>query len=160
MTDDGVWFGTADKHEIELLDWQGGRKHLIGWEGRNLKVTAKNLEGYRNAMRRSYEGEGGDWRPAYERRVARDLPNLPSTFPAYADIQLIGAQIWVKEYWRYGDQEQRWIRFEPDGTMIGTMILPAHLNVQQFDPDGNWLLAITIDRLGVERLVVHELQEL
>ena len=153
VTDDGIWFGTADRHEIELLDWQGGRKHQIEWEGRDLNVTAKNLEGYRNAIRRLYEVEGGDWRSAYEKRLARDLPNLPSTFPAYADIQPIGEQIWVKEYWRYGDQEQRWIGFEPDGTMIGTMILPAHLNIQQFGPDGDWLLAITTDRLGVERLV-------
>ena len=157
VTDDGVWFGTADEAALELVDWDGTVKDRIQWEGRDLVVADQNLEAYRDAVRRRYENEGGDWRSKYERRLARDLPHLPSTFPAYADVKLIGSQVWVKEYWRPGETEQHWTGFAGDGTALGWMVLPAHLNVQQFGADGDWLLAITTDRLGVERLVLYEL---
>ena len=157
-TDEGIWFGTADDYAIELVDWTGATRNRIRWEGRDRAVTEENMEAYQSAIRRQYEDRGTDnWEAMYEERIAYDRKYLPDAFPAYGDIRRIGDRIWVREFLRPGESEQRWRGFATDGREIGLMVLPAHLNVQHFDPGGEWLLAITTDRLGVERRVVYEL---
>lgn len=65
--DQGVWFGTGEDYEIELVGWTGETIRRIRWEGPDLNVTPEDINRYRDSLEESY-------RPGRRCRLARALP--------------------------------------------------------------------------------------
>lgn len=156
--EEGVWMGTADGYEIELVGWTGETIDRIRWTGPELGVTEGHIETYREILFRSYERRGReDWRQRFNDVWGRRLPTLPPRFPSYTDILVSGDLVWVRHFRPPGQDEQHWVGFNRDGSRAVSLFLPSRFIVQQIGPD--WVLAVITDELDVERIVVHELEE-
>ena len=156
--EEGVWMGTADGYEIELVDWTGTTLRRIQWPGPSVEITDAHLDTYREVLYRSYERQGREgWRQRFNDMWERRLPTLPATFPTYTDIRIANDLVWVRHFRPPGQTEQNWIAFNDNGTQVISLFLPSRFIVQQIGPD--WVLAVITDELDVERLVIHQLQE-
>ena len=156
LVNEGVWIGTADDYEIEFVDWTGTTIRRIQWPGPGFEITDGHINAYHDDLYRSYERRGGpNWRDDFEDMWDRRLPTLPSRFPAYTHLMIANDLIWVRQFRRPGTPQQKWFGFHPDGTKAATLVLPAVPVLQQLGPD--WVLLLTTDELGIEKLVVHEL---
>lgn len=154
--DEGVWIGTADDYEIELLDWTGSTTRRIRWEGPDRAVTAEHIKTYRDNLYRSYENSNrSDWRRRFNEVWETRRPALPSIFPAYNAIMVSGDRIWVKHFRRPGDPEHHWLAFDAEGNQVAAMFLPSRFVAEQIGAD--WVLVRVTDELGLERLAVYGL---
>ena len=59
-TDEGVWFGSSDDYEIELVGWTGETIRRIRWQGPDLDVTRAEVDRYRDALEERYRRGGDD----------------------------------------------------------------------------------------------------
>ena len=156
-TDEGAWIGTADSHEIELVDWTGTTIDRIRWDSPDLEVTDDHLDAYRDELHEAYRSGGrDDWEQRFNSYWETERPALPTRFPAYDDIIIADGLIWVRHFRPPGQTEQHWRGFDDDGTRVATMSLPSRMKVQDLGSD--WVLAVLTGPLGIERLVVHQLK--
>ena len=156
-TDEGAWIGTADSHEIELVDWTGNTIDRIRWDGPGLEVTDEHRDTYRDELYEAYRRGGrDDWEQRFNRVWESERPNLPDRFPAYDDLIIADSLIWVRHFRPPGQTEQHWLGFDDGGTHVATVSLPGRMQVQDLGSD--WVLAVLTDPLGIERLVVHGLE--
>ena len=66
-TDEGVWLGTSEDYEVELIDWTGETIRRIRWEGPDLAVTQEDVDRYRDALEESYrDDDDPNWRARFE----------------------------------------------------------------------------------------------
>ena len=66
-TDEGVWLGTTDDYEVELIDWTGETIRRIRWEGPDLAVTPQDIDRYRDALEERYrDDDDPNWRARSE----------------------------------------------------------------------------------------------
>ena len=80
--DQGVWFGTGEDYEIELVGWTGETIRRIRWEGPDLNVTPEDINRYRDSLEASYrQGGGADWRARFQRRWEWESEIVPDVFP-------------------------------------------------------------------------------
>lgn len=156
-TDAGAWIGTADDHEIELVDWTGTTIDRIRWDGPDLEVTDEHVDAYRDELYEAYRRGGrDDWEQRFNRVWESERPHLPTRFPAYDDFIIADGLIWVRHFRPPGQTEQHWLAFDDGGTHVATVSLPGRMQVQDLGSD--WVLAVLTDPLGIERLVVHRLE--
>ena len=156
-TDEGAWIGTADSLAIELVDWSGTTIDRIRSDGPDLEVTEEHLDAYRDELYEAYRSEGrDDWEQRFNGYWELQRPNLPTRFPAYTDLIIADGLIWVRHFRPPGQTEQHWWGFDDDGTHVATMFLPSRMKVQDLGSD--WVLAVLTGPLGIERLVVHQLE--
>ena len=155
--DNGVWIGTADNHEIELVDWDGTTIGRIQWNGPGTEVTEEHIGAYRDELYEAFRSEGrDDWEQRFNGYWDFQRPNLPDRFPAYTKLIIADGLIWVRHFRAPGQPEQHWLGFNDDGVHVATMFLPSRMKVQDLGPD--WVLAVVADPLGTEQLVVHALE--
>lgn len=153
---DGVWLGTSDDYEIELIEWTGTTVGRILWEGPDLTVTPQDVDRYRDALEESYRNDDDPgWRARFESTWAWQSDIVPEVFPAYHRL-LVGDDgvLWVHDYVRPAERSE-WFAFNADGTWIRTLVLPARTRLLDIGPD--WALVRTEDELGVQRVEVRTL---
>lgn len=155
---EGIWFGSSEDYEVELIGWTGETIRRIRWHGSDLNVTQRDVDRYRDALEESYR-RGGDpnWRARFERRWAWESENVPDVFPAY-DRLMTGDDgvLWVHDYVRPGEASE-WFAFAADGTWIRTLVLPPRTLLLDIGRD--WALVRTLDDVDVQRVAVHALVE-
>ncbi|MDE0356564.1 MAG: hypothetical protein OXN92_02330 [Gammaproteobacteria bacterium] len=155
---EGIWFGSSENYEVELIGWTGETIRRIRWQGPDLNVTQRDVDRYRDALEGSYRRGGNpDWRARFERRWAWESENVPDVFPAY-DRLMIGDDgvLWVHDYVRPGEPSE-WFAFAADGTWIRTLVLPPRTLLLDIGRD--WALVRTLDDVDVQRVAVHALVE-
>ena len=155
-TNDGVWLGTSDDYEVELIDWMGATIRRIRWEGPDLAVAREDVGRYRDALEASYrDDDDPDWRTRFQSRWDWESEIVPDVFPAYQRLMLgDNGMLWVHDYTRPGEQSE-WFGFNPDGTWTRTLVLPARTRLLDVGPD--WALIQKRDEMGVQRVEVHPL---
>lgn len=158
-TDEGVWLGTGDSYELELLDWSGATVRRIRWNGPDLTVTDEHVEAHRDQMRQQYaESSAPDWEARFESRWDEEAKYLPSTFPSFSRVLLSDdGNLWVEHFHRPGAERREWVLFAPTGEWLRTVELPAQVVVQ--DAGADWVLTRTTDELGVERIELYALRD-
>ena len=157
-TNEGVWLGTSQEYEVELIDWTGATIRRIRWEGPDLAVTQEDVDRYRNALEESYrDDDDPNWRARFESRWEWEREIVPDVFPAYHRL-LVGDDgvLWVHDYLRPGERSE-WFAFDSDGTWIRTLVLPPRTYL--LDIGADWALVRTRDDLDVQRVAVHTLVE-
>ena len=156
--DQGVWFGTGEDYEIELVGWTGETIRRIRWEGPNLNVTPEDINRYRDSLEESYrQGGGADWRARFQRRWEWESEIVPDVFPAYQGL-IMGDDgvLWVHDYLRPGERSE-WFAFDADGNWTRTLVLPSRTVLLDIGPD--WAVVRTLDEVDVQRVAVHALVE-
>ena len=84
-TDEGVWLGTSEDYEVELIDWTGETIRRIRWEGPDLAVTQEDVDRYRDALEESYrDDDDPNWRARFESTWDWQSEIVPDVFPGAA----------------------------------------------------------------------------
>ena len=145
-------FGASDIYEIRCFGADGTLERIIRRDLRNRPVTSSALERFKQQELEDYDDDNT------RRNAARRLSEMPvaETMPAYDDLEIdIGGNIWIREYaWDDGDQP-RWTVFDPDGRMLGDVLLPPSFRVTQIGED--YVLGVWRDELEVEHVRMYEL---
>lgn len=156
--DQGMWFGTGEDYEIELVGWTSETIRRIRWEGPDLNVTPEDISRYRDSLEESYrQGGGVDWRARFQRRWEWESEIVPDVFPAYQGL-ILGDDgvLWVHDYLRPGERSE-WFAFDADGNWTRTLVLPSRTVLLDIGPD--WAVVRTLDEVDVQRVAVHALVE-
>jgi len=156
--DHGVWLGTSEDYELELIGPAGETIRRIRWDGPDLSVTPADIDRYRDALEASYQRRGNaDWRARFARRWEWESEVVPDVFPAYQAL-MVGddGMLWVQDYIRPGERDE-WFGFDPDGTWTRTLVLPPRTDL--LDVGLDWALVQTRDDLDVQRVATHALVE-
>ena len=103
VTPNGVWFGSADGYELQLVDWEGRIARIARWEASSLEVNDTHLARYRQAYEARYNAPEELRR--FESNVWPEIKeNLPKRFPAIESDGLMalpdGSLIVVTFRWR------------------------------------------------------------
>ena len=157
-TDEGVWLGTTDDYEVELIDWTGETIRRIRWEGPDLAVTPQDIDRYRDALEERYrDDDDPNWRARFESTWDWESEIVPDVFPAYERL-LVGddGMLWVHDYTRPGDRSE-WFAFDAEGRWIRSLVLPPRTRLLDIGPD--WALVRTVDDMDVQRVQVRGLVE-
>lgn len=82
---------------------------------------------------------------------------FPGTFPAYAALRIDpDGHLWVRSYPRSGESGAEWSVFGPDGEWLGTVSMPAGLEVFEIGRDyvlGRWKGEFDVDHVRLHRLI-------
>lgn len=83
-----------------------------------------------------------------------DAAEYPEFLPAYADLKVDPeGRLWIQEYPAPTDERVTWRAYDPDGTPVGRLHLPAELDVHQFGTD--FVLGVEHDALGLATVVMY-----
>ena len=157
VADEGVWLGTTEDYEVELVSWTGATIRRIRWEGPDLAVTQADVDRYRDALEESYRDDDPNWRARFQSHWDWESEIVPDIFPAYRALKMgDDGVLWVQDYTRPGARAE-WFAFDSDGSWMRSLVLPPRTHLLDIDPD--WALVVTTDDLDVQRVAVHTLVE-
>ena len=153
LGDSAIYIGTADRFEIRVLDMTGKLTRLIRAPEGDRAITSKDVDRYRETRLASVRVEA---RP----EAGREMRNmaLPEALPAYADLRLDRAGfLWVQDWVRPGATDITWVVFDPSGQMLGRVRQPLAFRITEIGRD--YVLGVTRDELGVERVTLYDLHK-
>jgi len=150
---DRFFYSSQDSYEIQVTDEAGRLLRIIRRDLAPRPVT----EAHRAELTQGMEDQADDNDQVREfRRMMRDAPvpdYHPALGPIYADAL---GYLWVEET-RMPDEEIRYTTiFDPEGRMVGQVVLPARVQVQEIGAD--YLLGRWADDLGVSYLRMYPLE--
>ncbi len=152
VSGDRFYFGAGDRWQLEVYNRAGGLERIVRLDREPRAVRAADLERFREWQLDRAGREGA--RARMERMLAA-MPE-PETMPAYRALRVDAVgNLWVEGYRPRWEEGSRWTVFGPDGTLRGTVALPARFEVHGIGPD--FVLGRWEDELGVEHIRVYAL---
>ncbi len=150
----GVWYGSADDYELELIDWTGRVARMVRWSGPDLRVTREHVGKYRDARLARYNTS--EERRHFERERWPDIRDrLPERFPAYAALlPLLDGSVWITTYGWQALQRALHL-LDADGVWSRRLVIPAGSSL--LDAGLDWVLLLQHDELGVPTVAVYRL---
>jgi hypothetical protein len=146
------FYGSQDTWEIQVHDQDGGLVRLIRRDKAAVPVTDAHVDAIMADM--IDEADDSDQVRQF-RRLFREAP-IPDFHPAYGYIHAdVLGFLWVEEYRIPGDEDRVTTIFDPDGRMVGSLVLPSRF--QLFEIGEDYLLGRHVDELGVEYLHLYGL---
>lgn len=152
-----VYVGTGNEFEFRVLGRDGVVRRVVRLPDYDLTIP----ESVRDSLKRGMLGEN---LPPSVRPSAEALANsIPTHRPAYSDL-LVDAvgDIWAEAYIppvssfaEPSTQPRHWLVFDPSGTWLGTVDLPASFDLYEAGED--YLLGRSVDSMGVETVRVFRL---
>ena len=55
---EGIWFGSSEDYEVELIGWTGETIRRVRWDGPDLKVAQEDIDRYRDALEADFRRSG------------------------------------------------------------------------------------------------------
>ncbi len=145
-------FGASDTYEIACYERDGTLRRLVRRMVPPRPVTPVDVDRYREEELTGIDDEAA--RRDVERRYA-EMP-VPETMPAYATFTFDAAgNLWVREFTVGDVASWPWTVFDPEGLMLGTIVLPADFRVTQIGDD--FVLGLWRDDVGVEHVRLYRL---
>jgi len=156
---DGFWLGTTDRYEIARHAADGRLLRLVRRPHTPLPITEADVA---ERKRRDVENMAAA-NPSAEAQMRRMVDArwenvvLPEAMPAHG-LMLVGGdgRLWVRETTPPADDVPRWVAFERDGRMLGTVVLPERFRALEFGAD--YVLGVRRDELDVERVELYPLR--
>lgn len=136
VASDRAFIGTADSFAIEVFSLDGTPRPPIVKPSVDLATLPEDI-----ARDRLLDTLGKS--PGDQRREMRywDQYDYPPTIPAYTALVVDrDDNLWVRAFPRTVENLARWVVFNPEGKEIGSLDLPATLEV--FDIGSDWVLGI------------------
>lgn len=149
-----VIYGPGDRLELREIGYDGRTSRLIRLDVPLRAITEADKERFLDAIRERARGTREE--SSIERRFAD--AEVPSHFPAHFDIRVDDRnQIWVQDYQPWSERVPRtWFVFEPTGTYLGAIALPAGFEVHHIAQGkivGRWT-----DEYDVEYVRVYAIE--
>jgi hypothetical protein len=122
------------------------------WAGPTLRLTANEVADWIDHQ--------VDAAPANQRgglRAALESSPVPDRMPSFGRLLVSGAgHLWVAAYSPPDVDAARWEVFDSDGRWLGAVVNPERLRILDAGPD--WVLVVSADALGEERLELRRLR--
>jgi len=142
---DRIYVGDTGKREIEVLRFDGTVERLIRWEGLDIAVTGADRAAFRDELLTTLRRP--ERRADFERWLA-EVP-FPDNKPAFRALAADSSgRVWVQEWNRASDDDDRWLVFAPDGRLTATVTVPVGLKILDFGEDV--VLTLWKDELDLE----------
>lgn len=147
MVGDRYWQGASDAYELVLRRADGTPERIV-----RRRVKAVPVAGaYLDSVRRVREAESG---PAAGSAI--DAVPLPDRLPAFARILADDeGNLWVQRTKWPGYVPTEWDVFDPEGTMRGTLAMPAGFHPTHIG--GDFVLGVWKDEDNVEYVRMYRL---
>jgi hypothetical protein len=149
-----IHLGPGRRYEIATLGPDGSLRRLIRREGRPVRLTVALVEDARRTMldRAAREGE----RTTIE-HLFLDNP-FPEHAPAHGALHVDArGWLWVQEPPLPGTDSVSWAGYDDAGARLGTLFLPAELEVLHIG--GDRVVGRRSDGLGVERIGIWRMHD-
>lgn len=149
---DRFFYSSQDAYEFKVYHQDGDLVQIIRRDLLPIPVT----DGHVDSVMEEMVDQADDNDEARQfRQMFREAP-IPDLHPAhgfiYADVL---GWLWVEEYRLPGEEIRHTTIFDPEGKMVGSVILPDRFRVFEIGED--YILGRTSDELGVEYLRMYEL---
>jgi hypothetical protein len=142
--------GGTDSLDISVYGATGTATMRVTGGGPPVEATGEDIEEWRRSFR-----DRMSQAPEEIRRGWDDPPYRP-TFPAFEALMVDdAARIWIGAYVRPGETDRRWTVLDADGSVAGTLALPAAATV--LDAAGNRLAVLLRSDLDEEYIVVYRI---
>lgn len=146
--------GNNDGYSVRVLRSDGSDVHVVRRRQEPVPVRDADVEAFM-ADELSDIDQGDENRRRMALLRFEQMPRH-ETFPAYASIELDAeGHLWVEQYRGPREAETVWHVFDQDGVFAARVRLPSRLRVLEIGDD--WVLGVTRDDLGVERVALHRL---
>jgi hypothetical protein len=148
----GFFFGSQDGYEIQVYDQGGQLIRLIRRDKEPVAVTDAHV----TALMEEAVAQADDEEQARRFRQMFEEAPIPDFHPAHGFIyaDMLG-YLWVEEYRLPGEETRLTTIFDPEGRMVGSVILPDRFQVTEIGAD--YILGRYVDELGVEYLRMYTL---
>jgi hypothetical protein len=154
VSDERIALAETDTFEIRLYGEDGVPREIVRQRRLPVPVTAEEVNRFNEAKL----AEVDDERSRQHYREMYDLMPQHETFPALASIRLDRAgNLWVKEFVRPGATAAIWQVFDGEGRITAQLTLPADFEL--LDIGGDYVIGLTRDELGIERVLWYNLDE-
>jgi len=151
---DRFFYSSQDRYEIEVRDESGNLLSIIRRDLEPRPVTDAHVADLMEDLVDDEDDENEQRRQF--RRMMRESP-LPDFFPALGDIHADAlGHLWVEETRVPGEEVRNTTVFDPDGRMVGRVVLPSRFRVEEIGRD--YVLGVWVDDLGVNYLRVYDLE--
>jgi hypothetical protein len=142
--------GGTDSLDITVFGATGTVAMRITGGGPPVEATGQDIERWRQSLR-----DRMSQAPEPIRRAFDDTPYRP-TFPAFEALMVDdAARIWIGAYVRPGETDRRWTVLGTDGSVAGTLALPAAATL--LDAAGDRLAVLLHSDLDEEYIVVYRI---
>ena len=141
--------------EVRILDTEYQLRRIVRWLDPDGEVTDRHV----HAFREDYvAGRGGrdspGWSAADEASVG-DSRSVAELFPTASDLMLgRDGRLWVKRFAK-PREESEWMAFGPEGGFVCRLAPGSDVTPYEFGSD--YMLALGLDDLGTERVVMYRL---
>ena len=148
---------TAREPEVRLLDEELQLRHLVRWSEPDREVTDSHVKAYREEYIDQFGGPGSQGWSAGNDAYVSDRRPVAELFPTASDLTIgRDGRIWLKRYER-PREEASWMAFNANGD-FSCHFRPVP-ELTPFECGADYLLGLQRDGLGVERVVMYELEE-
>ncbi len=149
---EGIWLNTDGSPEVRRIDRSGTLTHIFRWSpprSSTSSVWDRFSEEY-------LSGVPEDRRPAYARLLTDGNVPVPDVVPTAEGLlhDPLG-YVWVERFRLPWIRERTWDVLAPEGEWLGTLETPE--GVEVLDIGRDYLLGRHRDELGIERIVVYDL---
>lgn len=150
--DEHVYLAPGARMEVLIFDWEGDLVRYVSGPSReeDLRMPSDVLRRYREAEL--------SFRDSLV--VARIEPmglELPPAFPATRQVLVDPrGNLWVERFRPPWDPSPMWAVFGDSGSYLGDVEMPRGVTVYQVGTD--FVLGVSADAAGVERIVLHALE--
>lgn len=148
----GFYHSDGEAWEVRDYAPDGTLRRLIRRESPARPLTADDIAAAREDQLADETTEGG------RRFVNRmfDESEFPKTLPCFRSLRVDSeGNLWASEFRRPGDDQPRYVVFDPDGVMLGIVETPKGLGITEVGAD--YVLGRWVDEVGVEYVRLYPL---
>ena len=150
VSGDGFYFGASDTYEICYYSVEGTPLRIIRLINQNKRVTREEIASYQATL---VEGWGSD--KSMAETITEEMP-YPEEKPAYGTIRVdVRGNLWVEDYVLGKDLPGNWKVFSPEGTYLGSVVIPARFTV--FEIGDSYVLGKWQDEFDVEHVRMYRI---
>ncbi len=141
--------------EVRLYDEELRLQSIVRWSEPAREVTSAHASAWRDRYVESLGGRDSDrWGAIAEATIDADRP-VADLFPAFSSLRVgTDGRLWVAPYPRPGEEQRRWMGFEPDGT-FSCHLERVPMSIQEIGAD--YVLGVQSDELGVQTVAMYRL---
>ncbi len=156
----GAWLAVSDRFELQWYDDRGRLARIVRVAGLERPFAESDLEATREALFAEAAANTADGvaTPGARRQIETLLEDTPRppTLPAFSGLRIDPeGRVWVLA-WAPADPPpaRAWV-FEPDGTFLGRVDLPAGVRLEAVGVDAVW--GVELDAFDVPSVVRYRL---
>jgi len=148
-----VFLGSQETFEILRYSPEGDLLQIIRVPNADLSITQEEVD---LVIERELARVPESRHPMV--RTHLQSMEMPPTRPAYGRLHVDQeGNLWAAEPTRYPYPARFWTVFDPEGQLLGEVVMPDRFRLQQAGPD--WVLGVWCDELDVEYVTLHRLRK-